>query len=174
MILFSAEAILASSSSKFCIWILLTDDEDFNSSTESTISTSLIHVCPKYLAYRCGSAFPKDGITFHQDLDEVGKTLVDWQRGISTANWFSILKLLWITHTIYFILQFLNLACEFKDSILIFDQFSPRNCIEMFAVLPSHWDFSREVHEDPDFVPMIVHEEVVDLVEVVYHMRESD
>ena len=43
MILFSAEAILASSTSKFGIWIPLTDDEDCKSSTETTISTSLIH-----------------------------------------------------------------------------------------------------------------------------------
>ena len=43
MILFSAEAILASSTSKFGIWIPLIDDEDIKSSTESTISTSLIH-----------------------------------------------------------------------------------------------------------------------------------
>ena len=40
------------------------------------------HVCPKYLAaYRCGSAFPENGLAFHQDLDDVGITLVDWQRG---------------------------------------------------------------------------------------------
>ena len=43
MILFSAEAILASSTSKFGIEIPRVDDEDFNSSTESTNSTSLIH-----------------------------------------------------------------------------------------------------------------------------------
>ena len=43
MILFSAEAILASSTSKFGIEIARVDDEDFKSSTESTISTSLIH-----------------------------------------------------------------------------------------------------------------------------------
>ena len=43
MILFRAEAILASSTSKFGIEIPLFDDEDFHSSTESTISTSLIH-----------------------------------------------------------------------------------------------------------------------------------
>ena len=43
MILSSAEAILASSTSKFGIEIPRIDDEDFNSSTESTISTSLIH-----------------------------------------------------------------------------------------------------------------------------------
>ena len=42
MILFSAEAIFASSTSKFGIGIPLVDDEDFKSSTESTISTSLI------------------------------------------------------------------------------------------------------------------------------------
>ena len=42
MILFSAEAILASSTSKSGILIPLIDDEDLNSSTESTISTSLI------------------------------------------------------------------------------------------------------------------------------------
>ena len=41
MILFSAE-ILVSSTSKFGIGIPLVDDEDFKSSTESTISTSLI------------------------------------------------------------------------------------------------------------------------------------
>ena len=43
MILFSAEAILASSTSKFGIEIPRIDDEDLKSSTESTISTSLIH-----------------------------------------------------------------------------------------------------------------------------------
>ena len=43
MILFSAEAILASSTSKFGIETAHIDDEDFKSSTESTISTSLIH-----------------------------------------------------------------------------------------------------------------------------------
>ena len=42
MNLFSAEAILASSTSNFGIEIPRIDDEDFKSSTESTISTSLI------------------------------------------------------------------------------------------------------------------------------------
>ena len=42
MISFSAEAILASSTSKFGIGIPREDDEDLNSSTESTNSTSLI------------------------------------------------------------------------------------------------------------------------------------
>ena len=43
MIRFSAEAILASSTSKFGIEIPRVDDEDIKSSTESTLSTSLIH-----------------------------------------------------------------------------------------------------------------------------------
>ena len=43
MILFSAEAIFASSTSKSGIRIPLTENEDLKSSTESTISTSLIH-----------------------------------------------------------------------------------------------------------------------------------
>ena len=42
MILFSAEAILASSTSKFGIGMHRKDDEDIKSSTESTISTSFI------------------------------------------------------------------------------------------------------------------------------------
>ena len=43
MILFRAEAILASSTSKLSIEIPRIDDENLNSSTESTISTSVIH-----------------------------------------------------------------------------------------------------------------------------------
>ena len=43
MSLFSAEAILSSSASKSGIRIPLTDDADSKPSTESTISTSLIH-----------------------------------------------------------------------------------------------------------------------------------
>ena len=43
MILFSAEAILASSTSKFGIEIPRIDDDVLNLSTESTNSTSLIH-----------------------------------------------------------------------------------------------------------------------------------
>ena len=43
----------------------------------------IYHVCPKYFeALLCGSAFLWNGLAFRQDLDEVGKTLVDWQRGI--------------------------------------------------------------------------------------------
>ena len=50
--------------------------------------------------------------------------------GMFTAYWFSILKISWINHTITLILQFLYLACKFKNSISIFDQFSRRKCIE--------------------------------------------
>ena len=39
----------------------------------------LPHVCPKCLAaHFCGSAFLLNGLAFHQELDEVGKTQVDW------------------------------------------------------------------------------------------------
>ena len=38
----------------------------------------IYHVCPKCLAaLLCGSAFQKNGFAFHQELDEVGVTLVD-------------------------------------------------------------------------------------------------
>ena len=38
---------------------------------------------PRYLAALCcGSAFPEKGLAFHQDFGMVGRTLVDWQRGI--------------------------------------------------------------------------------------------
>ena len=36
--------------------------------------------------------------------------------------------------------------------------------LEIASILPSHEDFSYELHEVLDFVLMIVHEEVVDLV----------
>ena len=47
--------------------------------------------------------------------------------------------------------------------------------LEIASILPSHEDFSYEVHEDPDLVLILVHEEVVDPVEeVVRHMQECD
>ena len=40
------------------------------------------HVYPKGLAaLLCGSVLQKNGLAFLQELDEVGMTLVDWQRG---------------------------------------------------------------------------------------------
>ena len=39
----------------------------------------IYHACPKCLAaYRCGSAFPENGLAFRQDLEKVQKTLFDW------------------------------------------------------------------------------------------------
>ena len=39
----------------------------------------IFHACPKCLAaLLCGSAFQENGSAFLQELDEVGKTLVDW------------------------------------------------------------------------------------------------
>ena len=46
MIRFSGEAIYASKTSKFGIRIPLIEHEDLRSSTDSTISTSLIHSIP--------------------------------------------------------------------------------------------------------------------------------
>ena len=59
-----------------------------------------------------------------------------WLTGnvMSTAYWSSILKISRIVHTIDFILKFLYLACEFKASGSIFDQVSPRNCVECWAL----------------------------------------
>ena len=39
----------------------------------------IYHARPKYLAaHCCGSASPENGLAFLQELDEVGKTQVDW------------------------------------------------------------------------------------------------
>ena len=46
--------------------------------------------------------------------------------------------------------------------------------LEIASILTSRWDFSHELHEDPNSVPIIVHEEVVDLVEVVHLLEEHD
>ena len=56
----SAEVILASSTSKSGIRIPLTDDEDFQPSTETTISTSLIHCMPS--ARNCEQVHTSAGI----------------------------------------------------------------------------------------------------------------
>ena len=46
----------------------------------------IYHACPTCLAaYRCGSAFPQDGLASRQDREKVGVTLVDWNVGYSTA-----------------------------------------------------------------------------------------
>ena len=46
--------------------------------------------------------------------------------------------------------------------------------LELASILPSHKDILYELHEDPDFVLINVHESVVDLVEVVHHLQEHD
>ena len=50
--------------------------------------------------------------------------------GISTAYWFSILNILRIVHTIYFILQFLYSARKFQYCVLILDEFSSCHSVE--------------------------------------------
>ena len=44
--------------------------------------------------------------------------------------------------------------------------------LEIASILPSHFDFSCELHEDTDFVLIVFHEEEVDLVEVVHLLQE--
>ena len=46
----------------------------------------IYRACPKYLAaYRCGSAFPENGLAFRQDLEKVGKHWSTGNVGLSTA-----------------------------------------------------------------------------------------
>ena len=92
--------------------------------------------------------------------------------GLSTAYWFSILKISRIIHKINFILQFLNLACEFKDSVSIFDQFSHRSCTECGALKSLQFfhpieTFLMSFTKISILRQLIVHEGVVELVEVV-------
>ena len=42
------------------------------------------------------------------------------------------------------------------------------------SILPFHWGFSHELHEDPSFASITIHEEVVDLVGVVRLLDEHD
>ena len=77
----------------------------------------MYHTCPRNLAtHCCGSAFPENGFTFHQDLDE-GKTQVDWERGIDHC--------VLIQHLLN-LSKFLNSGHEFINSVLISDQSSSR------------------------------------------------
>ena len=46
--------------------------------------------------------------------------------------------------------------------------------LEIASILPSHWGFYHELHEDPNFASITVHEEVDDLVEVVRLLDEHD
>ena len=44
--------------------------------------------------------------------------------------------------------------------------------LEIAPILPFHWGFSHELHEDPNFASITVHEEVYDLVGVVRLLDE--
>ena len=83
--------------------------------------------------------------------------------GMSTAYWFRILRISWITHAIYFILQFLYRTSKFQKSVLVLDQSSSCYSVEsrtlkLPSILPFLWDFSHELHEDPSFALINVHE----------------
>ena len=66
----------------------------------------------------CGSAFLKNGLAFLQELDEVGMTLVDWQRGNFHCELIQHPENL-LNHTINFILQILCLASQ--NIVLVLD-----------------------------------------------------
>ena len=289
MILFSAEAILASSTSKSGIWIPLTDDEDFNSSTDSTNSTSLIHSiasvgnCEQVHTSVLNLIFQQANVAglgnlskwrseicsrcwYAPDLWKSSLLRVEWifgwrsglaslilnwclililpagdewigsdtwelhgfnscgegaeeedaagfakkfpdvpcvsemlggpflrlsiprerlsippgsRRGGENTGWLATwnsplhsdsasLKISRIIHTINFVLQFLYLGSEFKDSVLIFDQSSSRRCIECWnleiaSILPSHEKrvspfYHQSLHESSliDFLWIII------------------
>ena len=75
MILFIAEAILASSTSKFGIEIPQVDDEDLNSSTVRSVSWSDVTTVPKRKSHR--------GL----DLDLSLSTEVKHQEGLERERW---------------------------------------------------------------------------------------
>ena len=82
MILFSAEAILASSTSKFCIEIPREDDEDINSSTESTNSTSF----GKTVSAAPESMTKSHGINLHSSPSSVLPSIFPLSRGHKLAS----------------------------------------------------------------------------------------
>ena len=98
------------------------------------------HACPKYLAALCcGSAFRLSiPPGFWKGGVETGNV------GVSTAYWFSILKISRMIHTIDCILRFLNLICEFKDGISIC-AFSSCNCICLEGVFEVDEDLEDEL-----------------------------
>ena len=85
---FLAELVFGFHSSHVVMCVLIHErPKDWTLADEVLKKTSLdlqkrfpiFHACPKYLAaYRCGSAFPQNGVAFGQDLGQVGKAQVDW------------------------------------------------------------------------------------------------
>ena len=71
MILFKAEAIFASNMSKFGKFLPATDRDDFNSSIESTISTSLIH-------NKASEGNSEQTVTWFLNLIFQHKMIVEW------------------------------------------------------------------------------------------------
>ena len=77
-----------------------------------------------------GSAFLKNGLAFLQELDEVGKTVVDWQRGNFHCVLIQHLENLLNHSCNNFVLQFLYLASKFQNSILVLDESSSCHGVE--------------------------------------------
>ena len=87
MILFNAEAILASSNSKFGPGVPVIEREDLRSSTESTISTSLIHSIAS--AGNCEQVHTSVLNLIFQRANVVGEgNLSKWRSEICNLCWF--------------------------------------------------------------------------------------
>ena len=106
-------------------------------------------------------------------------TLVDWQRGIVHCVLIQHLENLSnhssnLSHSVILV-SCLWVQGEYVDHRPIFSwQLCRMLSLEITSILPSHWGFSHELHEDPNVVSITVHEEVVDLVEVVRLPDEHD
>ena len=143
-------------------------------------SFPVFHVCPKCLAARfCGSAFPENGSAFHQDLDEEGRTLVDWQRGIvhcvliqhlenisnHSCNWFRSVIPEFLPVSSRIVSRYsINLLLEIVSNVEPWNRFNSSISLRLY----------HELHESPNFASITVHEEVDDLVEVVRLLDEHD
>ena len=118
-----------------------------------------------WVALLCGSAFLQNGWAFHQGLDEEGKTGNVWLL-IDSASWKSLESFIQLISFCNSWILPVSARMVSRSSINSPEIVS--NVLPWIAsILPSHWDFSRELHEDPSFASIIVHEEVDDFVAVV-------
>ena len=139
----------------------------------------IFHVCPKCLAaLLCGSAFLYNDLAFLQELDEVGVTLVDWQR----RNFHCEL----IQHpenplnrSYNKLHSLIPVSCQsvpiqYPDPRPIFFlQKCRRWNSGNSSILPLRWDFS-ELHVIPNLELLTAHEEVADLVVDVLLLERNE
>ena len=135
------------------------------------------HAYPKCLAACCcGSAFPENGLAFHQDHDQVGSNagwLGTWDSPLRTdsASLKSLESLIQLTSfcSSWILAVSSLIVSDFR--LIFFSKIHRLVTLELSSMVTSHEDFWYELHEDPDFVLIVVLDEVVDLVEVVHHLQ---